>query len=91
MTDAHEVTLPDSGIPKVKPWQSPRLFEMRDDYRAKVNIDHSSAAKGPCLWLRIEGGDITDNEAASHLTLAQARLLRTGLDAAIEEAERDWS
>lgn len=70
----------------------PHLFAMRDDYRADVNIDHSSAAgKGPCLWLRIHGGDIEDQGAASHLTLDQAKLLRAGLDAAIAEASlRDY-
>lgn len=56
-------------------------------YGDVVSVYESSAASGPCCWLRIE----QVSESAAHLNLEQAVAIRDRLDAFISEAPARWA
>lgn len=69
--------------------------EFLDTHQNIVSVSHSSDVKGG-LWLRIKATDrpgaMTDNKAASHLSVDDARVLITLLEkgiAALTEEESD--
>lgn len=73
--------------------------EFTDTYGARIELQTSSAACAPRCWLRIKGGEVNNPKGeiktesgrelhfAAHLSLAQAKRLRKGLDKWITDAE----
>jgi len=59
-----------------------RHTDLRDSYSASVVVQDSSAVE-PHIWLFIEGGEVSNNSGAAHLTPVQAEALRDGLTVAI--------
>lgn len=69
---------------------------MKDSYGADVEVFWSSAAMAPHLWVNIEGGGTVSEltkvgEGTSHLSLNQAKWLRTKLNQWINDAEAEES
>ncbi len=70
-----------------------RYAEFKDSYGADVKVSQSSSAEGPHVWLFIKGGGanrpdhhLTEKgEAATHLSLAQAALVRDALSEWLED------
>lgn len=54
--------------------------DIKDSYGANVWVQDSSSAIKDCCWIYIEGGSIKDNNAATHLTVAQAKRIIKGLE-----------
>lgn len=59
--------------------------EFRDSYDASIRIIESSADPLIYCWVYIDGGGITNNDGATHLTVAQARKLIKALELFIKD------
>lgn len=60
------------------------------DYGHQIRVYESSAAREPCIWLKLEltaenrTGNLEPEEATAHLTIEQAEQVRDSIDAAIK-------
>ena len=87
--DLYERVCDDMGIEPVRA-ATPRGFgiyaEIRDKYGAKVRVQQSSLATDDCVWIFADDSPEMDNPSP-HLNVEQARAIRDGLTAFIEEHE----
>jgi len=65
--------------------------EFKDSYDASIRIIESSADPLIYCWVYIDGGGITNNDGATHLTVAQAQKLIKALEAFIKDQTGETS
>jgi hypothetical protein len=89
----------DGGIPEPNPftYYTDRGFLMFDDFRTdyghRMEVQESSAAEEPCVWVRIRSSDMDratsslTASATAHLTVGHAARLRDALDRFVTSTE----
>lgn len=63
--------------------------EFTDSYGAEVIVRQSSNAEMDAVWVFVDGGGITGNDGAMHLSVDEATQLRDALSDYLEWINRD--